>query len=173
MRTRLLLIALAALACLATGASTTNAHPDARAEHVLTVSCGDANLRVAPADADSGGYRIVLGAVSMPPLYIRQVARTGERAWPYWTKSGVSIEAGTPMVRISVPEAYRKSVAIEWGLLGPVSAQRFAPCAPPPTYWNGYVGGIFLKRRSACIPLKIQIGNETTTIRFGIGRHCP
>ena len=173
MRTRLQLVALVALTGLATGASTTNPQPAASAEPVLTVSCRDANLRVAPADAGAGGQRIVLGAVAMPPADIRQVARYGHDGWADWAKDGISIEAGTPAVRISVPKAYRREVAIAWGLQGPVSAQRFAPCAPPPTYWNGYVGGFFLKDRSACVPLRVQVGNRTTTVHFGIGRRCP
>ena len=172
-RGRFPLIVLIAVTALTMGEGATNAQTDNRAEPVLTVSCRDANLRVAPADAASGGQRIVLDAISVPPVYLRQVARTGEQAWPYWTKAGVSIEAGSPTVTISVPTAWRARVAIAWGLQGPVSAQRFAPCAPPPTYWNGYVGGFFLKERSACVPLKIRIGKRIKTVRFGIGRHCP
>ena len=49
-------------------------------------------------------------------------------------------------MRIGVPKAWRKRVAIAWGLYGPVSAQRIEGCAPPATYWSGYGGGFFLKR---------------------------
>ena len=136
------------------------------------MACGDANLRVAPADVRAAGRRVILGAVSVPPAYIGQVQRTAVDGWSHWTKTGIEIEAGSPVVRISVPKAWQSRAAIEWGLGGPVSAQRFAACSPPPTYWNGFVGGFFLRDRSACVPLRIQVGNRSQTVRFGIGRRC-
>src|SRR5213593_1576621 len=38
-------------------------------------------------------YRLVLGAVSVPPGYLAQVVRTGETPWPYWRKAGLVVRA--------------------------------------------------------------------------------
>ena len=167
-RRRPTLFVLGALTCLATTATT--AQVSRGADPLLTVSCS--NLRVAPADATADGRRVVLGAVSVPPVHIGQVARYGHDGWAYVKKAPIYIEAGSPVVRIGVPKAWRKRVAIAWGLYGPVSAQRVGACAPPATYWSRYGGGFFLKERSACVPLAIQVGQRSTTVRFGIGRRC-
>ena len=166
--TRIPLLFALALTCLATGVGVTDAR-----DADITAACSDAVLRVAPAAARSDSWRVVLGAVSMPPAYIRQTVPHEADGWSYWSKYGINIEAGSPIVRISVPKAYRSQVAIGWGLGGPVSAERFAPCSPPPTYWSGYAGGFYLKARSACVPLLIQVGKQSKTLRFGIGRRCP
>ena len=115
---------------------------------------------------------MVLGTVSVPASHIAQVASYGHDGWAYVKKAPIYVEAGSPVVRIGVPKAWRKRVAIAWGLYGPVSAQRIEGCAPPATYWSGYAGGFFLKQRSACVPLAIQVGQRRTTVRFGIGRRC-
>src|SRR5438105_1326689 len=49
------------------------------------------------------GYRLVLGAVSVPPAYLAQVVPTGQRPWAYWRKAGLVVRAGGPPVTISVP----------------------------------------------------------------------
>ena len=170
MRRAITLLVLGALACLATTATGTTAQVSQGAKPLLTASCS--NLRVAPAFVTAGARRVVLGAVSLPPVHIGQVARYGHDGWAYVKKAPIYIEAGSPVVRIGVPKAWRNRVAIAWGLYGPVSAQRIGACAPPATYWSGYVGGIFLKERSACVPLVIQVGQQSTTVRFGIGRRC-
>lgn len=167
------LTALATATCLATGAGATAARATNHADPEIMAACRDAVLRLSPTAARAAPWRTVLGTVSMPPAYIGQTVAYKVDGWSYWSKWGINIGAGSPAVRISVPEAYRKQVAIEWGLGGPVSAQRFAPCSHPPTYWSGYAGGFHLKNRSACIPLRIQVGTETRTLHFGIGRRCP
>jgi hypothetical protein len=166
------LVALATAACLATTATAT-ATQTTRTAPEPTASCRDAVLRVSPEAARSDRWRVVLGTVSLPAAYIPGVVAARRDGWNYWSKAGISIEAGSPAVRISVPKAWRGRVAIHWGLGGPVSAQRIAPCSPPPTYWAGYSGGFRLKQRSACVPLLIQVGDRSATIRFGIGRRCP
>ena len=168
-RRRITLLVLGALAYLATTATGTTAQGSQGVDPLLTVSCS--NLRVAPAVVTADGRRVVLGTVSVPPVHIERVER-GHDGWAYVTKAPIYIEAGSPVVRISVPKAWRKRVAIAWGLYGPVSAQRIGACAPPATYWSGYGGGFFLKERSACVPLAIQVGQRSTTVRFGIGRRC-
>jgi hypothetical protein len=169
-RRRITLLVLGALACQATTATGTTAQGSQGADPLLTVSCS--NIRVAPAEVTADGRRVVLGTVSVPPVHIGQVARYGHDGWAYVKKAPIFIEAGSPVVRIGVPKAWRKRVAIAWGLSGPVSAQRIGACAPPATYWSGYVGGFFLKEQSACVPLAIQVGQQSTTVRFGIGRRC-
>jgi hypothetical protein len=49
---------------------------------------------------------------------------------------------------------------------------RFEACSPPPTFWNGFAGGFSLRDRSACVPLVIQVGSQSRTVRFGVGRRC-
>ena len=85
---------------------------------------------------------------------------------------GLSIQAGNRPVLISVPKAWRTRVGIGWGGAGPYSALRFEACSPPPTFWNAFAGGFSLRDRSACVPLVIQVGSQSRTVRFGIGRRC-
>jgi hypothetical protein len=40
--------------------------------------------------------RVVLGVVAVPPAYIPQTVASGERAWPYWSKSGLVVRASSP-----------------------------------------------------------------------------
>jgi hypothetical protein len=39
-------------------------------------------------------------------------------------------------------------------------------------FWNAFAGGFLLNARSACLPLVIQVGNQRTTVRIGIGGRC-
>ena len=52
-------------------------------------------------------YRLVLGAVSVPPAYLAQVVPTGETPWAYWRKAGLVVRADGRAVSISVPPAWR------------------------------------------------------------------
>jgi hypothetical protein len=165
---RCFLLGLVGLAVFAAGAGGSAARPGGRAEPVVTVSCRDANLR----EPNGIQRRIVLGVVSVPRVYIPQVVRYQHDGWAYWSKSGLSIQAGSPAVRISVPKTWRQRVGIEWGGAGPYSRLRFEACSPPPTFWNGFAGGFSLNERSACVPLVIQVGKRSRTVRFGIGRRC-
>jgi hypothetical protein len=163
-----LLLALACLMALAVGAGGSAAQPGGRAGAVVTVSCRDANLR----EPNGVQRRVVLGVVSVPPVYVPQVVRYQSDGWAYWSKWGLSIQAGNRPVRISVPKAWRRRVGIGWGGAGPYSALRFEACSPPPTFWNVYTGGFSLRDRSVCVPLLIQVGNQSRTVRFGVGRRC-
>jgi hypothetical protein len=160
------LLALACLTALAAGAGGSAAQPGGRAAPVITVSCRDANLR----EPNGIQRRVILGVVSLPPVYLPQVRHDRQDGWAYSTKSGVAIQAGNRPVRISVPKAWRKRVAISFGVGGPLGEERFEACSPPPTYWNGYVGSFSVKV-PACVPLVIQVGNQSRIVRFGIGRH--
>jgi hypothetical protein len=162
------LLAIVCLTFLAAGVGGSAAQPGGRAGSVVTASCRDAVQR----EPNGVQRRVVLGVVSVPPVYVSQVVRYRNDGWAYWSKYGLSIQAGSPAVRISVPKAWRTRVAFEWGLGGPVSEERFERCSPPPTYWNGFAGGFSLRDRSACVPLVIHVGNRSMTVRFGIGRRC-
>lgn len=121
----------------------------------------------------SGGYRVVLGSVSVPQAYHRQIVRTRNTTWPYWRKAGLVIRGGSPAVSVTVPHAWRARAQIHWGNhTGFVI--RFAPC---PAYdaserWNAYAGGFQLRTRSACVPLIVSVGDRRRIVRFGLGRRC-
>jgi hypothetical protein len=116
----------------------------------------------------------VLGVVSVPPAYLRQVVATHERPWAYWRKAGLVVWS-TAAVSVSVPQAWRNRVAITWGNnTGIVSSLRIAAC---PVYFgergsDAYAGGFYLGSRSACVPLIFRVGHRSATVRFGIGRAC-
>jgi hypothetical protein len=136
-----------------------------------TVPCHEAILGVRSGTA--GGYRVVLGVVSVPPAYGRQVVASGRRNWPYWRKAGLVVRSGSPPVLVSVPPAWRNRVAITWGNRpGVFSAIRIASCPATPNLWNAYAGGFHLRSRSACVPLLVRVGARSTTVRFGLGRQC-
>jgi hypothetical protein len=167
------LLGLVVLAALAIGVGTSAAGDGRRAAALPTVSCQYATGRIAPEAAPAGGNRVVFGVVALPPAYLPPpVVRYQHDGWKYWYKAGLFVEAGNPAVRVSVPKAWRKRVAIGWGGTGPYSALRFDACAPPPTFWNAYAGGFSLNEASACVPLVISVGGQSRTVRFGIGRHC-
>jgi hypothetical protein len=118
------------------------------------------------------GYRLVLGAFSVPPAYLRQVTRVGGN-WPYWRKAGLVIRAGAPAATVTVPRAWRSRAAIIWGNAGrPASSLRFARCSGRAREGRAYAGGFYLRARSACVPLVFRVGVRSATVRFGIGRRC-
>jgi hypothetical protein len=127
-----------------------------------------------PHSGHEAGYRIVLGVVSVPPAYLRQVVATHERPWAYWRKAGLVVSS-TAAVRVSVPQAWRNRVAITWGNSTPVvSSLRFGVCR---TYfgqkeWDAFAGGFYLRSKSACVPLLFRVGHRSATVRFGIGTPC-
>jgi hypothetical protein len=161
-----LLLALAVVAAGLTAASAASAPTP-------TVSCDQIILPVGSGTA--GGYRVVLGVVSVPPAFLRQIVPTGGRHWTHWRKAGLVIRGNSLPVYVTVPKAWRGRAAIEWGNSGVVaSSMRVARC--PPTdekkLWNAYAGGFLLRSRSACLPLHFQVGNRRATVRFGLGKRC-
>jgi hypothetical protein len=119
-------------------------------------------------------YRLVLGAVSVPPAYLAQVVSTGETPWAYWRKAGLVVRAGGQAVSISVPPAWRKRAAITWGNggNGVFDSLRIAGCPGGPARGLAYAGDFYLRSPSACLPLVFRVDRRSETIRFGIGRHC-
>jgi hypothetical protein len=158
------LVALAAPLCLAASAATSRALP--------TVSCNSIVLRLKSGHA--GHYRVVLGAVSVPPAYGPQVVRSLNASWPFWRKAGLAVHGGSRVVVVTVPKAWRRRAAITWGDSAIVSGLRFAPCRALPGLgvWNGYAGGFYLRSRSACVPLTFRVGQRAKTVRFGLAKRC-
>lgn len=139
-----------------------------------TVSC-EAIILDSKFPHRAGGYRLVLGRISVPPAYLRQVVPTGRRPWAYFRKNGLVIRGGSPPIEVRVPRAWRTRVRIGWGD-GGGSSLRFASCPPVGGFnkrGNAYAGGFHLRTRSACVPLIFRVGQRTQTVRFGIGRRCP
>ena len=79
----------------------------------FAVGCDQIILR--PKSPFAGGYRRVLGVISVPPAYIPQVVSTPGEQWPYWEKAGMVVRASGSPVTVSVPQAWRTRVAITWG----------------------------------------------------------
>src|SRR6185503_5424664 len=63
----------------------------------------------------TSGYRTVLGAVSVPPVYMTQMVRNDDPRWPWWRKSGLVVRANGLPLTITVPDGWRDKVAFEWG----------------------------------------------------------
>ena len=139
---------------------------------VPTVPCGEIILHVNSGHA--GGYRVVLGVVSVPPARLIQIVPTHDRPWAYWRKAGLVVRAGAPPVTVSVPPAWRTRAAITWGnSTGTGSALRIARCPGAAGTWNAYAGGFYLRSRSACVPLRFSVAGRSSVARFGLGRACP
>ena len=159
-----------AVAAILLGLAATTA-VEARPNTVPTVPCDQIILQVKSGHA--GGYRIVLGVVSVPPARLIQVVPTHDRPWAYWRKAGLVVRAGSPPVTVSVPATWRRRAAITWGnRTGTVSALRIASCPGAKTVWNAYAGGFYLRTRFACVPLRVSVGARSRVVRFGLGRPC-
>jgi hypothetical protein len=125
------------------------------------------------ASGRESGYRVILGSVSVPPAFQRQVLPDHSSApWRYFQKTGFVIRSGSAPVIVSVPKAWRTRVAIEWRGTGPVSQIRFDGCSRAGMLWNVWAGGFRLRSPSACVPLHFQTGRRMATVSFGVGQHC-
>ena len=152
-----------ALLIAATSATADAASPPA------TVAC-DA-IKVRPASLDRS-HRFVLGRVAFRRTPVLQVSQT-DGAFRYWSRTPVFVRPRTA-VTITVPMAWRDRVAITWGSTV-THTLRFAPCRTPanlsPNRWNGYDGGFYV-REPACVRLRVRVGEQVATVRFGVGRAC-
>ncbi len=141
------------------------------AVYPLVVTCDQIILQ--PKSPVAGGYRRVLGVISVPPAYIPQVVHTPGERWPYGEKAGLAVRANRAPVIVSVPQAWRARAAITWGNGNPaVSSLKIAACPLPPDTWNAYAGGFSLRSRGVCVPIIFQVGQRRALVRFGIGRRC-
>ena len=139
-----------------------------------TVTCDEIILRVRSGrEGSGGGYRVVLGVVSVPQAYRPQVLPNGPPSWPYFSKAGLVVRGDSPLVHVMVPKSWRNRAAITWGNnTGIVSALRIAPCPAAAKPWNAYAGGFYLRSRSACVPLIFRVGERSAAVRFGLGKKC-
>jgi hypothetical protein len=172
MRSTVPIVAIALAASLA--AVATSASPPVQ----RTVPCGEiidsTRFPFVGGSRPQQRYRLVLGAVSVPPAYLRQIVATHERPWRYWRKAGLVVRADGTAVTISVPRAWRTRAAIAWGYggHGPFRSLRIAGCRGDPHEGNAYSGGFYLRSSSACVPLQFRVGARSATVRFGLGRRC-
>jgi hypothetical protein len=169
-------IALAIAALLAAGgtafAIVKSAHspprpvvgPDFR---VVPTACG----RFTSAHAPSG-YRIVLGDVAVPPAYVGPMMPNGNGPWRYFRNAIFGVKGDSPPVTLSVPGSQQHEAAIdlEVGGLGHIF---HIPGCPPSYVWHATLGGFYLKAPTACLPLTVRVGQQSATVVFGLGRHCP
>jgi hypothetical protein len=119
-------------------------------------------------------YRLVLGAVSVPPAFHRQIVRNGDRSWPYFFKAGLVVRSGGESVVVTVPRAWRDRLAIAWGYggHGVFSSLRIGGCRATPTIGFAYSGGFYLRSAPDCVPLIFRVGERSAIVRFGLGRRC-
>jgi hypothetical protein len=118
-------------------------------------------------------YRQLLGLISVPPAFMRQVVPTGQKPWAYWHKQGLVIGATGITVTVTVPRSWRKRAAMTWGNgVRPVSSLTFEVCGGSPKIGHAYAGGFLLRSPSACVPLIFTVGRRTATVRFGVGQRC-
>lgn len=120
-----------------------------------------------------GGARVVLGVLSVPPAYLPPAVPSGLRPWRYYRKFGLGVRAGSPAVLVSVPQAWRHRAAISWGNNSEIASSiRVLSCPRQAGAWNRYAGGFYLRSPLACVLLVFQVGRQTVTRSFGIGRSC-
>jgi hypothetical protein len=119
------------------------------------------------------GNQLVLGRISVdatnwqPPVPVRD-----EGPWRYWQKRGILILAGTGPVSVSVPSSWRGRAAITYGAHGIVSSLVLTACPQPSGVWDGYVGGIYLRAVTPCVPLVFAVGDRSATVRFSVAGRC-
>ena len=168
LRAALLLAVTAAAALAATASPSTSMGTPAPQR---TVPCRETIADTQFPHRD-GGYRTVLGAVSVPPLYLSQIEPNPDPKWPWWRKAGLVVRANGRPVTITVPEAWRGKVAVEWGNAGtggPFTALRIHGCQGGGGH--AYAGG-FVASEKACVPLTFHVGTRSATVRFGLGKRC-
>ena len=172
MRQRRLAILVVPLVLLGVAVAAAGAQTPSPAKEP-TVACDRIVLRARSGAED--GFRVLLGAVSMPGAGKLDHGSTRKRdgQWRYYRNAGLAIRAGASEVTISVPEGWRDRVAVSWGDSPASSSLRFAPCgASHAGAWNAYSGGFHLRTKGDCVPLVVTVGGMSTTVRIGVGRAC-
>ncbi|MBA2764159.1 MAG: hypothetical protein H0U42_05675 [Thermoleophilaceae bacterium] len=119
------------------------------------------------------GARVVLGVISVPPEYRPEgAAPSGDETWMYSAELDLVLRADQPPIEIGVPKEWRNRVAISLGNTTIVQSLRFPSCPNNGLPWNAFTGTVYLKVRTACVPLTLRVGRQTATVRFGIGKRC-
>jgi hypothetical protein len=138
-----------------------------------TATCEQISLRVGSGTED--GYRVVLGNVSIPDEQStsRATTRRNGKSWPYFREVGLLVRGGASPVTVSVPEGWRKRIAISSGNTPATSSLQIASCrASDSNPWNAHAVGFHLSSRADCVPLDIRVGGLSTSVRLGVGRAC-
>jgi hypothetical protein len=137
----------------------------------IPTACGHfASYRTSP--GATGGYRVVLRDVAVPPAYVGPMRPNGNGPWRYWRMAVFGVRGGSPPVTLSVPtdQQHEAAIDLEAGGIGSIF---HLPGCPPSHAWRAAVGGFYLKAPTACLPVRVQVGRRHATVRFGLGRPCP
>lgn len=118
------------------------------------------------------GYRVILGDVAVPPAYVGPMLPNGNGPWRYWRMAVFGIRGGSPPVTLSVPAGQQHDAAIDLEA-GGIGSIFHLPGCPLSHVWRATVGGFYLKAPGACLPVRVQVGRQDETVRFGLGRRCP
>ena len=146
--------------------------PSGSGPSIPGVSCED-SIGGARFSGTDEGARIVLGVISVPPGYRPQgAAPSGDKTWMYSAKVDVVLRTDQPPVEVSVPKEWRKRVAISLGNTKIVHSLRVSTCPNIGLPWNAFEGAVYLKVRTACVPLTFRVDQQTATVRFGFGQRC-
>ena len=169
-------LTLAVLACSSIMASAVAAGVGpavgATATAPFVVPCADTIGNLAtPA---GGNRRVVLGVLSVPSVAVGSERLLGVLHWRYWTKVVVGVRRSPATVTISVPNAWRSTIAVGWGnRTVELPRIRFSSCADATSpSWSTYAGGLYLRRHVACAPLVVSDGQRTATVRIAIDGTC-
>jgi hypothetical protein len=117
------------------------------------------------------GYRLELGSFALPhPAQASPPVphESGGRTWPYLEKTAFVFRASGPPSTISIPAGWQKSVAL--GTPDGPSSLLHLPSCQEGAQWNVYFSAFYLRHPTGCVPLQIQSGPHTTTVRFVLGR---
>jgi hypothetical protein len=133
----------------------------------IPTACGHFTSAQAPS-----GNRIVLGDVAVPPAYVGPMMQNGNGPWRYFRSAVFGVKGGSPPVTLSVPGGQQREAAIDLEVDG-LGHIFHIPGCPPSHTWHATVGGFYLKTPTACLPLQVQVGQQSTLVTFGLGRHCP
>ena len=134
---------------------------------LIPTACGHFTSGRAPS-----GYRIILGDVAVPPAYVGPMTQNGNGPWRYFRNATFGVKGGSPPVTLSVAGGQQHEAAIDLEVDG-LGRVFHIPGCPPSHVWSATVGGFYLKAPTACLPLRVQVGRQATTVLFGLGRPCP
>jgi hypothetical protein len=164
--------ALVALVCVVVSVRAAPSQPEAM--RATSVSCDEIILDT-KFPYVTGGYRVVLGALSVPRSYLSQVVATQSHPWTHWEKAGMVVRAGSGPVTVTVPSRWRGRAAIAWANGGgpPSGSVTFPRCDGAASVGHAYAGGFYLRARSGCVPLLVKVGHRAAMVWVGLRRHCP
>jgi hypothetical protein len=138
---------------------------------LIPTACGHFTSGRTSASLPSG-YRVILRDIAVPPAYVGPMLPNGNGPWRYWRMAVFRVRGGSPPVTLSVPtdQQHEAAIDLEAGGIGSIF---HLPGCPPSYVWRAAVGGFYLKAPSACLPVRVQVGQQAATVRFGLGRPCP